>query len=341
MLERLNLQELREVCTELTYDFLSSTEEQFFQDSSYVDFNSDYPTPMDMVYKETQDTIEENKQRIKMFEEAIAENQNDKEVVDTLQEQLQPLLEEREHFTKSCMKYMKELYKKTGLTDYSRNLIRIPLDKRINSFYDDLILEVLFYDDIGVNAGKYDEYRALTTQAERREFIKQNIEITHFGLVVLGRSNNQVATIGLLGKLDFNNERVKQAGIILLPEKFADFSSLTLAETMTITQNNDLRQLLQSKIDLDKEKMKKLAEWNMCSDEYRLYLNEDKKRKTKEYFIRYVCPSTQRVYYNPINTEYLSYSEYFKENDYKSWLISWWNVTHLGANPMADEYNRA
>ena len=68
MLERLNLQELREVCTELTYDFLSSTEEQFFQDSSYVDFNSDYPTPMDMVYKETQDTIEENKQRIKMFD---------------------------------------------------------------------------------------------------------------------------------------------------------------------------------------------------------------------------------------------------------------------------------
>ena len=341
MLERLNLEDLRKICTEITYDFLSSNEEQFYRDNAYVDFSKEYPTPMDMLWKETQDSIEENKQRIKMFEEAIEENKNDKEVVDTLTEQLQPLLEEKEHFEKSCMSYMKKLYKKTGLTDYSRNLIRIPLDKRINSFYDDLILEVLFYDDIGVNAGKYDEYKKLKTQAERREFIKDNIEITHFGLVVLGRSNNQVATIGLMGKLDFDNERVKQAGIILLPEKFADFDNLTLAETMTITQNNDLRQLLQSKIDLDKEKMKKLAEWSMSSDNYKLYLNEDKKNKTKEYFIRYVCPSTQRVYYNPINTEYLAYSEYFKEDDYKSWLVSWWNVTHLGANPMAETFNRA
>ena len=50
-------------------------------------------------------------------------------------------------------------------------------------------------------------------------------------------------------------------------------------------------------------------------------------------FIRYVCPSTGRVYYNPINTEFLAYSEYFKEGDYNSYLEAWWNVCHVGANP--------
>ena len=135
---------------------MSSTEEKFYDENSYADFNKEYPTPMHMLWKETQNSIEENTARIKMFEEAIEENKEDQAVVDVLKEQLQPLLEEKEHFTNSNMEYMKKLYEKTGIVDYSRNLVRIPLDKRINSFYDDLILEVLFYDDIAVNKGQFD-----------------------------------------------------------------------------------------------------------------------------------------------------------------------------------------
>ena len=58
-----------------------------------------------------------------------------------------------------------------------------------------------------------------------------------------------------MGKLDFDNERVKQSGIVLLGEEYADFNTLTLKKTMEI-QNNDLRQFFQTKIDLDKENMK-------------------------------------------------------------------------------------
>ena len=331
--ERLSLDELREKCTEIFYDFMSSTEEKFYEETSYVDYNEEYPTPMHMLWKETQDTIAENEARIKMFNEAIEENKADQAVVDTLKEQLQPLLEEKEHFNKSNLQYMKKLYEETGVVDYSRNLVRIPLDKRINSFYDDLILEVLFYDDIGVNAGQYDTYKTLDTQEARRDFIKSNTEITHFGLVVNGRNNNQVATIGLLGKMDFDNERVKQSGIILLDERYADFGNLTLGETMKV-QNNDLRQFLQTKIDLDKEDMKVLAETVIGSDDYKiLESNEADGRGNKMLFIRYVCPSTQRVYYNTINKQFIAFSEYYKEDDYKSYILAWWNVCHVGADP--------
>ena len=332
--ERLSLDELKERCTEIFYDFMSSEEEKFYDDTSYVDFNKDYPTPMHMLWKETQNTIAENTARIKMFEEAIEENKNDQAVVDTLKEQLQPLLEEKEHFNKSCMSYMKELYAKTGVVDYSRNIVRIPLDKRINSFYDDLVLEVLFYDDIGVNAGQFDTYKALETQEARREFIKANTEITHFGLVVLGRSNNHVATIGLLGDLNFDDERVKQSGIVLLGSEYADFNSLTLKKTMDV-QNNDLRQFLQTKIDLDKENMKVLAEAVIGTDDYKILESKEKDgRGNKMLFIRYVCPSTQRVYYNIINKQFIAFSEYYKEEDYKSYIYAWWNVCHVGADPM-------
>lgn len=334
-LERLSLDELRSKCEEITYDFLSSTEEKFYDETSYVDYDEEYPTPMHMLWKETQNTIAENAARIKMFEEAIEENKADQAVVDTLKEQMEPLLEEREHFNKSNMEYMKKLYKETGLVDYSRNLIRIPLDKRINSFYDDLILEVLFYDDIGVNAGQFDTYKTLETQEARKEFIKKNIEITHMGLVVVGRSNNQVATIGLMGKLDFDNERVKQSGIILLDEKYADFNNLTLKDTMKVN-NNDLRQLLQTKIDLDKEDMEQLSVATIGSDEYKIFQSKETDgRGNKMLFIRYVCPSTQRVYYNSINKQFISFSEYYKEDDYESYIYAWWNVCHVGADPKA------
>ena len=334
-LERLSLDELREACTTIFYDFMSSTEEKFYDENSYADFNKEYPTPMHMLWKETQNSIEENTARIKMFEEAIEENKGDQAVVDVLKEQLQPLLEEKEHFTNANMEYMKKLYEKTGIVDYSRNLVRIPLDKRINSFYDDLILEVLFYDDIAVNKGQFDTYKSLETQEERRNFIKANTEITHFGLVVNGRSNNQVATIGLMGKLDFDNERVKQSGIVLLGEEYADFNTLTLKKTMEI-QNNDLRQFFQTKIDLDKENMKLLATATIGTDEYKVFQSKEKdNRGNKMLFIRYVCPSTQRVYYNSINKQFISFSEYYKENDFESYIYAWWNVCHVGADPKA------
>ena len=91
-LERLSLDELRERCTDIFYDFMSSTEEKFYDENSYVDFNKEYPTPMHMLWKETQNSIAENTARIKMFNEAIEENKADQAVVDVLNEQLQPLL---------------------------------------------------------------------------------------------------------------------------------------------------------------------------------------------------------------------------------------------------------
>ena len=340
-LERLSLKELQDKSFEIFYDFMSSDKEKFFDEHQYVECTKEYPTPMHMLYKEMEDTIAENTARIKLFEEAIEENKEDSAVVETLKENLQPLLDEKEYFNNTCMKAQKELYAKTGLTDYSRNLVRIPLDKKINSYYDDLILEVAFYDDIAVPKGQYETYKTLETQEARRNFIKENTEITHLGLVVLNKSRNQdVATIQVLGDLNKDDDRVKQSQLILLDSKFADFNTLTLADTMEISQNNDLRQLLQSKIDLDKENMELLADLDIRGSNYKLFKNSTTNKegsyfssRQKDMFIRYVCPSTGRVYYNPINTEFLAYSEYFKEGDYNSYLEAWWNVCHVGANP--------
>ena len=341
-IRRLPLNEVESTCREVFYDFMSSDKEKFFDEFEYLDFDEKYPTPMDMLYHEIEKELLENTARIKMFEEAIAEDKSDASVVETLMEQMKPILEEREHFNNSCMSYQKELYAKTGFTDYARNFVRIPLDKKINSYYDNLFLDVAFYDDIAVMKGKYNEYKALKTQEERREFIIANTEITNMAFAVLDNSSEkQIASIAIIGGFA-NDERVEQSNIITLDSRFADFENLTLKETMEVKDSNDLRQLLQTKIDLDKENMALLADLNIRGSNYKLFRSNVRDEDgDQSLFIRYVCPSTGRVYYNPINTSYLAYSEYFNENNYESYLEAWWNVCHVGANPRVGRMLRS
>ena len=43
------------------------------------------------------------------------------------------------------------------------------------------------------------------------------------------------------------------------------------------------------------------------------------------------------MFENKINKEYLEFSEFFKNGDYISYLESWWNICHMGANPRSTE----
>ena len=340
-LQRFSTEELIKKGKEIFYDYLASSED-FYTGEKYEPCTKKYPTVMDMLYKEILDSIDENADRIKMYEEAIEENKGNEPCVKALTEQLEFLKQEREMFLNSNMEEQKKIYKKTKAVDYSRNAVQIPLDKKLNSFYDDLVLEVLFYDDIAVPKGKYKEYKKLKTFEERREFIIANTEVTHMGFAYY-RNGNHVATIGILGKLNFNNSRVKNNDLTLLEHKFSDFSSLRLSDTNEI-KNNDLKQYIQSKLDLDKETcMEKLADKFVGNDNYQILRDTENPVKydrdwgwgnqMSDLYIRYICPSTGRVYFNNLNLRNLKLSEYFKEDDYESYIDAWWSINNLGANP--------
>jgi hypothetical protein len=204
------------------------------------------------------------------------------------------------------------------------------LNKKLNSYYDDFILEVVFFDDVCTPQGKHEEYSKLKTKEERIDFIKANTQITNIGLVYA--TNNSIkATVAVLGKLNFNDERIKELGIDLLPSKFSDFERLTLADTSEI-RNNDLKQLFQSKIDLDKEDMEELASINIRGDVYTIKRCINKKNNKEEYYIRYTCRGTGRVYYNKLNLNNLEISEEFKAGNYESYAKAWWNLNNLGSS---------
>ena len=312
-LKRYTNTELIELTTNIFYDYLSN--------------DSEGVPNVNEVLKRYTDRIKLYKNRIKMYEEALTSGNLEKEAVESLKEQLQYLHETLPHLENSNIKYQKELYEKTHSPNFCRSVLRIPLNKEINSFYDDLILEVLFYDDVCTPIGKISEYNQLTSKEERKQFLKQNTEITHISFVFAPQGKTK-AVLAIKGKLNFKEKRIKECGIDLLPSKFSDFSNLRLSDINEL-DNNDLKQFLQEKIDLDKENMEKLSSQIIRGDLYEIFKNPE----TNDFYIRYICRSTGRIYYNRLNLRNLMISKYFNENDFNSYARAWWNLNTLGGNP--------
>lgn len=315
-LKRYTAKELIDLSKNIFYDYMT-------------DKNDEDKDGADLLKDTITDKINDYQDKIQLYVEEINKKSSsiDKS---KLREALDYLEQGLFNLRNASMKFQKELYKNTGATDFSRSYVTIHLNKKINSYYDDLILHVLFYDDVCTANGKYDDYKKLVTKEEKIDFIKRNTEITHLGLVFAPR--NQIkAVIGLLGNLNYNDPRVKSQNITLLPQKFADFKHLTLADTSEIN-NNDLKQFFQEKIDLDKEDMKELASLNIRGDIYKIYKSPEVHLGNNVLYIRYICRGTGRIYYNELNLNNLKISKEFKENDYESYAKSWWDLNTLGSS---------
>ena len=130
------------------------------------------------------------------------------DVRSSLEKQLKLLTEGANYLRNSNRYYQEGLYNQTHSTDYARTTIRIPLDKKINSYYDDFHFRSSFYDDVCTFKWKvkFEEYKALKTEKDRRKFIKNNTEITHMGLLYL-REERLISIIALMGELNTTDPR--------------------------------------------------------------------------------------------------------------------------------------
>ena len=319
-LKRYSTEELQRLCTGIFYEYMSGV-----NNDSY-----DYPTPAHLLHKQYEDKLEQYKTRIMIYQEKLATD-IEPDVRNSLQKQLNYLIEGHKYIAESNMSFQKELYRTTHSTDYARTTIKIPLDKKINSYYDDFTLEVVFYDDVCTLNGKFDEYKELHTTKERQEFIENNTEITHMGLLYI-RDERVISITALMGSLNTSDPRVIESGVTLLPQKFSDFDKLTLKDTSSI-DNNDLKQFIQSKIDLDKEDMKELSSQIIRGDRYSIHQAQPDQNGKIDLYIRYTCRGTGRVYYNMLNLNNLSLSSYFDKDDYDTYSKAWWDLNTLGGNP--------
>lgn len=313
-LKRYTNTELKNILINIFYDYMS-----------VEDKDSEFITPAHKIHQEWADRLKNYQNRYAQFTELLSSNDLSNQAKESIEGELGYLKRGIVFLTEANMDNQKKWYNETKSTNFTRSVIQIPLNKKINSYYDDFVLEVVFYDDVCTLNSKYDIYKSLETNEDRREFIKDYTEITNMGLCWL--PNNQLkAIIEVEGSLNYEDELVKTSYVTLLPKEFSDFSSLTLKDTNEI-ENNDLKQFMQTKIDMDREDLELLSQQNIRGDEYWVYRDNS----TNNLYIRYICRSTGRVYYNDLNIENLKLSEYFEENDYESYAKAWWNLTHLGS----------
>lgn len=330
-LKRLSHEELIPLCKEIFYDYLSNEGGLFWYSPNFGTLESDCPTPAHQVHKQYEELLKQNEERQRVYNNALSYDGLDDSCKKSLNKQIEFLKNEHNALITSNLENQKELYERTHIIDYTRTCVRIPLDKIINSYYDDLTLEVVYYDDVSTLNGKFEEYKELNTKEDRLKFIKAHTEITHLGLAVI-REGSHKATIGLLGELNLGDPRLSVLSYEVLPHKFSDFTTLTLKDTNEI-ENNDLKQFIQSKIDLDKEDLKKLSSQMVRGDLYEIYQDPE---NTDDYYIRYICRSTGRVYYNPLNLRNLKLSDYYKEENIDTWALAWWNLNTLGEKPEGE-----
>lgn len=180
---------------------------------------------------------------------------------------------------------------------------------------------------------KVDVFEGLSTDEEKINFVENNIEFTH---CMLGGATSPNWGIGVYGELDptFCQFDDKQQA---LTEEYCDFNAVTLAMTLKI-RNNDLLQIMQSKIDIDRENLEVVDEREVRGDVYKILKTPQPIRlrsNTFEYMIRYVCPSTGRVYHNLINETSISNSSFYKSGEPSTYIYAWWNINNGGDDPTS------
>lgn len=267
--------------------------------------------------------IEDYKQRRE--QETAAE---DKQVFTDGIELLSEKLEFEENYN---IENQKKMFARIKDVFATRTFTEFPLNKKINGLYDDFNALVLFYDNLTTDE-IITKLENAETLEEKKQIVKDNVEITH---ILLPLADNSRASIGIFGKLDPGYSDIKSDSAQVLPAKFADFKNLTLSDCEQI-KNNDLAQIVQERIDMDREGMDLEAEAIIKGEQYQIFKS---KTSNKEY-IRYVCPSTQRVYYNVLNFEYLSSSKYYKEGDPMSYILAWYSIANLFMELTEEEIAR-
>lgn len=231
------------------------------------------------------------------------------------------ILEDKLFFEENFdIEHQKMEYEESGDVFASRTFTEIPLNKCLNGLYDDFNAIILFYDNL-TNDEIITKLEDAPTLEEKKQIVKDNTEITH---IVLALSDNTRASIALVGTLDNIYSDITNDAASILPHKYSDFGAITLQDCENI-KNNDLAQIVQERIDMDKENLIEEACLMIKGEEYKVL----KSPYTNKEYIRYVCPSTQRVYYNVLNFDYLQESKYFEEDNAESYILAWYSISNL------------
>ena len=314
-MKRYTQEELKNILTELVYDYLANDNKLYYQDKVESE-GKNVPT---FIFNENEQLAKDIRFRVSDYEKRREETKIQDEK-DVYTKAIEIIEEEYDRVTNLSIEKQKAKYEKTKDVFASHTAVVVPLNKKLNALYDDFNIFVCFYDSLD-NAESIKQFNKLRSPSSKIKFVKEHIEITHMLLTLATSSHAGIAVTGNYAE-EYSDPTSTNAEV--LPPNYSDFGNTTLADCEEIV-NNDLKQMVQERIDMDKEDLELKADMNVRGDVYKIY----KSRKSDDEYIRYVCPSTGRVYYNLLNTQYLAESKYFEQGNYDSYILAWYSINNL------------
>ena len=239
-IEKCSTEELINICIDNFYEELATSTKCYFLDTVREENQIRPRTRLEKRIKR----IEQTKAQIDKWAKCLAE-----ETDETHKEQYRKAIlicEDRLDYEENpTIERQKQEYKKKKDVFGSRTFTEFPLNKKINSLYDDFNCIVLFYDNLTTEE-IVSKLENAPTLEEKKQIVKDNVEITHMIIRIASPSGPRIS---LLGKIDEEYSNPSNPSAQILPPKFADFDSLTLADCESIA-NNDLQQIVQERIDM-------------------------------------------------------------------------------------------
>ena len=141
------------------------------------------------------------------------------------------------------MERQKQEYEKTQDVFVSHSYTEFPLTGKISPIYDNVNCVVVYFDNLTTEE-MVSKLENASTLEEKKQIVKDNVEITH---MIIREATCSRKCIALRGKIDGEYSDPSNPHTNCLPPKYADWANLTEADCEEIA-NEELKEYLLNKI---------------------------------------------------------------------------------------------
>ena len=230
--------ELIDFCTDQFYEEVATSTKVYFQDKVAEEGQIRPRTRLEKRLKR----IEKIKYRIADFKARQAEETNEEDIK-IYQKGIDLLVDKLDYEENPTIERQKQEYEKTQDVFTSHSYTEFPLTGKISPIYDNVNCVVVYFDNLTTEE-MVSKLENASTLEEKKQIVKDNVEITH---MVIREATCSRKCIALRGKIDGEYSDPSNPHTNCLPPKYADWANLTEADCEEIA-NEELKEYVLNKI---------------------------------------------------------------------------------------------
>ena len=237
-IEKCSTEELINICIDNFYEELATSTKCYFLDTVREENQIRPRTRLEKRLKR----IEEIKEGLNQYEEKQAKATTE-EQKEWYQNAILIYRNRLDYEKNPTIERQKQEYEKTQDVFTSHSYTEFPLTGKISPIYENVNCVVVYFDNLTTEK-MVSKLENASTLEEKKQIVKDNVEITH---MVIREATCSRKCIALRGKIDGEYSDPSNPHTNCLPPKYADWANLTEADCEEIA-NKELKEYVLNKI---------------------------------------------------------------------------------------------